>query len=83
MSLGMAIFQNMGLVAVLLIIIPRYNRGEYLDEGTMIALLAMLFMLFLSINSMVFFSMTITQQLLAILFRIGNIFEMGEYHFRR
>mmetsp|Transcript_15627 Transcript_15627/g.23970 ORF Transcript_15627/g.23970 Transcript_15627/m.23970 type:complete len:91 (-) Transcript_15627:57-329(-) len=81
--MSFVLYQNLGLVVMLLIIIPKYNRGEYLEEGQTISLLTMVFFIFISVNSTVYYAMTTTQTFLAILTRLGGIFEMEEYPFKR
>ena len=81
--LVVSFFQNGGLVAAMAIVIPKWARGEKLDEGISISLLAMVFYIFLSVNSFTYYGMTTLQQFLAIISRYSSVFEMGEFEFKR
>jgi hypothetical protein len=65
------------------ILIPKWARGEKLDEGVSISLLAMVFYIFLSVNSFTYYGMTTLQQFFAIIARYSSVFEMGEFDFTR
>ena len=57
-SLGLSIFQNGGLLATVAIFIPKWYRGEQLDEGVSMALMAMIFFIFAAVNGMTYYAMT-------------------------
>jgi hypothetical protein len=47
--------------------------------GESMSLLAMIFFIFLSVNTMVYMAMTAFQTFLAVIYRVSTIFEMSEY----
>ena len=51
--------------------------------GESMSLLAMVFYIFLSVNSMTYMAMTSLQTFLAVIYRISTVFEMAEYEFIR
>lgn len=57
--------------------------GKELNSGNSMATLAMLFYIFLSVNSLTYMAMTTLQTFLAVLFRISSVLEMSEYDFSR
>ena len=57
-SLGFSVFQNVGLVGVLIIFLPKWYMGEKLDLGDSFALLAMIYYLFFSVNGLTYYAMT-------------------------
>jgi len=81
--LGISFFQNGGMLALLYIFLSKWSRGELLDESISMSLMAMIYFIFLSVNSLTYFGMTTLQTFLAIIFRISSIFEMDEFQFTR
>ena len=77
--LGVAFFSNAGLLALVYIFVSQWSKGEMLDESISVSLMAMVFLLFLTVNQLTYFGMTSTQTFLAIIFRISSVFEMEEY----
>ena len=69
------------MIALLYIFISKWARGEELDESISMSLMAMIYFVFLAVNSLTYFGMTTFQTFSAILFRIGSIFEMEEFDF--
>jgi hypothetical protein len=57
-SIGFTVFQNFGLVAVMLIFVPMWYQGLPITEDLSFSLLAMLYYTFSSINSFVFMAYT-------------------------
>lgn len=57
--------------------------GETLNSGESMATLAMLFYIFLSVNSLTYMGLTTLQTFLAVLYRISGVLEMSEYDFSR
>ena len=57
--------------------------GEELKSGESMATLAMLFYIFLSVNSLTYMGMTTLQTFLAVIYRISTVLEMSEYDFSR
>ena len=56
--LGISFFQNGGMLANLAIFIPKWAKGEKLDEGVTMSMMAMVYFIFLSVNSMTYYAMT-------------------------
>ena len=78
-SLGFAFFQNMGLVAALCIFIPKWYMGEKIEMGESFSMLALVFFLFYSINSLTYYSMQTTLQFLGVLHRLSAVFGLEEH----
>ena len=53
--------------------------GEELDLGDSFALLAMIYYLFFSVNSLTYYSMTTINQSLAVMYRLSEVFRMEEH----
>ena len=60
-SIGYALFQNMGLFAVLCIFLPKWYMGQLIDPAESFALLAMIYFLFDSITSLSLYAMSTLQ----------------------
>jgi ABC-type bacteriocin/lantibiotic exporter with double-glycine peptidase domain len=56
-SLGFSLFQNVGLLAILAIFLPKWYMGEKLALGDSFALVAMIYYLFFSVNGLTYYSM--------------------------
>lgn len=56
-SLGFSLFQNVGLIGILAIFLPKWYMGEKIELGDSFALLAMIYYLFFSVNSLTYYSM--------------------------
>ena len=65
------------------IFVSKWAREEELDESISMSLMAMIYFIFLAVNSLTYFGMTTLQTFSAIVFRIGSIFEMDEYDFSK
>jgi ABC-type multidrug transport system fused ATPase/permease subunit len=50
-SLGISLFQNIGLIVMIVVVGIRWLRNESLDEKRLIPLLALVFYLFIAVNS--------------------------------
>lgn len=77
--MGFSVFQNVGLLAILGIFLPKWFMGEKLDIGDGFTLLAMLYYLFFSVNSMTYYSMNTINQALAVIYRLSEVFRMEEH----
>lgn len=77
--MGVSVYQNGGLIVIIAIMTGLYYSEQKLDEAISMALLAMVFFIFLSVNMMFYYSMTTLLSFLAIVNRISSIFEMEEY----
>ena len=69
--LGNAVFQNGGLFVTLAIFVPKWRRGEKLEEGNSISVMAMVYYIFISINNLTYRGLYTLQSFLAIVFRIS------------
>ena len=76
-------FQNMGLVAILGILLSEWMMERPLKNDVSISILAMIYFVFFSINIMTYFALTNVQSFLAILFRLSQIMEMEEHKRKR
>lgn len=81
--MGVSIYQNGGLIVIIVIVVGLYHSGQKLDESISMSLLAMVFFIFLSVNMMFYFAMTTLLNFLAIIKRISSIFAMEEYSSER
>ena len=61
------------------IFIPKWARGEKLDEGVSMSMMAMVFYIFISINMMTYVAMNAVQTFLAIVDRMSSVYAMEEY----
>lgn len=66
-SLGYTFFQNMGLIAVLCVFLPKWARGESISSATAFSLLAMIYYLFMSVTSLTLYAMTTVTQLMVLI----------------
>ena len=79
----MSVFQNGGLYVSIAIFVPKWARGDMLDEGNSISVMAMVYYIFISINMICYWALTNFQVFLAVVFRTSQIFYMPEYTFKR
>jgi hypothetical protein len=63
--MGYAVFQNAGLIALLLIYVIKWVNREALDESRSLSLMAMIFYIFISVNQLMYFGLTSLFGLLA------------------
>lgn len=82
-SLGPSVFQQMGLVIILIITITEWAKGQELKMEAVVPVLATVFLLFNSTNFFMYFGVVTIVQFLAILDRLASIFEMEEYRSNR
>ena len=82
-TLGFSVFQNFGFLCVLTIFVLEWSRGNKLSLGDSFALLAMIFFLFMAINSMTFYSMSTCLRALTVIERVSEVLEMEEHKFDR
>jgi len=66
-SLGYTFFQNMGLIAVLCVFLPKWAKGESISSATAFSLLAMIYYLFMSVTSLTLYAMTTVTQLMVLI----------------
>lgn len=77
--LGFAVFSNFGLIAILYILLMQWWREQPLDESVSIALMAMIYYIFYSVNLVTYIGITIGQTLLAIVERISSVLVLENY----
>lgn len=82
-SLGFSLFQNVGLIGILAIFLPKWYMGEEIKLGDSFALLAMIYYLFFSVNSLTYYSMNTMNQALAVIYRLSEVFRMEEHKSER
>lgn len=82
-NLSFSVFQNMGLVAVLCIFLPLWSRGEKLDLGDSFTLLALIYYLFFSVNSMTLFAFNNAIRFFTTIEKISKILCLEEISPRR
>jgi ABC-type multidrug transport system fused ATPase/permease subunit len=73
------VFMNVGLVAILAILLPKWYNGEYIDPAHAFSLLALIFFLFYDVTGMVLMCMGTTQQFLVLMTRLADVFCMEEF----
>jgi hypothetical protein len=67
----------------MIIFIKTWYQEIELDESVSISLMAMIFFLFYSVNTFVYMGLTTLQTFLGILERIGSVFQLDSYDFKR
>jgi hypothetical protein len=82
-GLGIAFFMNGGLLVLNNIFFIQWSRGEKLDQGVSMSIMAIIFYIFLSVNCMTYFGLTIYQQFMSCVQRISEVTEMEEFVFNR
>lgn len=82
-SLGTTVYLNMGLVAILIILLIDWAQGTKLDTGVVISTMAMVYFVFMAVNVIFYFTLIHCQNFLVVLFRLSQIFEMEEHVDRR
>ena len=82
-ALGTSIFRNWGLVAIMIISVIDWSKGNKLEMSNIVAILAVIFNLFNAMNFFTYLAFTTLFQFSAIVDRIGSIFEMEEYNCAR
>ena len=75
----MTVFNNFGFFAYLVIIVVTYMRGVELKAGEQLALMSMLFFLFMSVNGVTIFALNTIFQFLALTVRLGDVFKLEEH----
>lgn len=67
------------MIGILAIFLPKWFMGEKIDLGDSFALLAMIYYLFFSVNSLTYYSMNTMNQALAVIYRLSKVFRMEEH----
>lgn len=82
-QLGFSFFQNGGLLVAMLIFGIQWGRGDYLEEGQSVVVMALVFYIFLSSGSFVYFALVTLKGFLATVDRLASVFEMEEFEQKR
>lgn len=77
-ALGLALFANMGLVAIFSIIYMKWYNGESLDLAKDMSLLAVIFFTFVSNGQLALMGYVNLSLFLAVLDRLGTVMKMEE-----
>jgi len=75
---GTSFFQNGGLLVALAVLIPQWMRGEELKEGVSMAMMAMVFYIFMSVNMMTYVAMNAVGTFLATIERMSTVYSLEE-----
>lgn len=78
-GLGFSLFQNVGMIGVLCIFLPKWFEGEKLDLGDSFTVLAIIYYLFFNVNSMAYYALTTLNQASAVTNRLSEVFRMEEH----
>ena len=78
-GLGFSLFQNVGMIGVLCVFLPKWYQGEELDLGDSFTVLAIIYYLFFSVNSLAYYALTTLNQASAVINRLSEVFCMEEY----
>ena len=78
-QLGFSFFQNGGLLVAMLIFAVQWGRGDYLEEGQSVVVMALVFYIFLTSGSFVFFALVTLKGFLGTIDRMASVFEMEEF----
>jgi hypothetical protein len=57
----------------------KWSRGDVLDMGVSMSLMAMIFYIFISVNSMTYMGLTVLQSFLSAVERMSSVFCMEEF----
>ena len=82
-GVGISLFQNVGLIVLNNIYLVQWGRGDKLDPAISMSLLAIIFYIFLSVNAMTYFGLTVYQQFMSCVERTSEVVEMEEFVFNR
>ena len=69
--MGSSVYQNAGLLVIIVIIVGLWKTGQKLEEAITMSLLAMIFYLFTTSNFMFYMGMTTLQGYSAVLDRVS------------
>jgi ABC-type multidrug transport system fused ATPase/permease subunit len=82
-SLGLTVFNNFGFFVYLAIVLCTYWRGAPMSPSMSMALLSVLFYLFMSINGITVYSVNTMFQFFAVCDRMGDVFQLEDHHSER
>lgn len=78
-SMGTTVFLNMGLFAILIILMIDWAQGRKLETDVVISTMALVYFVFMAVNVIFYFALTNCYNFLVVLFRLSQIFEMEEH----
>ena len=78
-SAGLNFFQNLGILAVVIILYVQWLNGEEIKMAESIAIFAMTYYLFITINGLVFIAIINLSSFSAIMNRISGVLKLEEY----
>jgi heme/copper-type cytochrome/quinol oxidase subunit 2 len=81
--IGTSFFQNGGLLVAIAVLIPQWLRGEKLKEGVSMAMMAMVYYIFISVNMMTYVAMNAVATFLATIERMSTVYSLDEYEDQR
>ena len=77
--MGLSVYQNGGLIVIIVIVLGLWKNGMKLDVGVTMSLMAMVFYIFISVNFLFYLGLTFLQTFLAVVERVASIFELEEH----
>ena len=78
-TMGTTVFLNMGLIAILVILMIDWLQGKKFETEVVISTMALVYFVFMAINVIFYFALTNCLNFLVVLFRLSQIFEMEEH----
>lgn len=81
--IGTSFFMNGGLLVAIAVLIPQWMRGEQLKEGVSMAMMAMVYYIFISVNMMTYVAMNAVASFLATIERMSTVYSLEEYKDQR
>lgn len=70
-SMGTTVYLNMGLIAILIILLIDWFQGIKLETEIVVSTMAMVYFVFMAVNVIFYFALTNTQNFLLVLFRLS------------
>ena len=78
-SISFSIFQNVGMIGIICILLPKWFMSEALPISDSFTLLAMVYYLFFCVNSLTYSSISTMTQASAIIWKLSGILRMEEF----
>lgn len=83
MSMGTSLFQNIGTVAILIIILCEWGNGQQLETEVIMSALAMVYVLFFQVNTTAYYGLNNLYAFLAILQRLASVLALEECEYKK
>lgn len=77
--MNFAIYQNFGLIAILIIFYLKWIRGEEIKSAESFTTLSLIFFLFYSVTGFFLYSINTMTQFMVLLTRLADVFSMDEF----